>query len=120
MLKFPSMLKKYAMHVKKCNRIFGEVEGWGIFFIYLKNTYVCCMKFDFARIFHILVRYSYEIHDVSLPFISHAMINHSVQFTVQQCSLSFFYVYMSRDMRFPTMCYVQPAKPVISLRKRTV
>ena len=25
---------------------------------------------------------------------------------------------MSRDMRFPTMCYVRPAKPQISLRIR--
>ena len=28
--------------------------------------------------------------------------------------------HMSRDMRFPTMLYVRPAKPQISLRIRTV
>ena len=28
--------------------------------------------------------------------------------------------YLSRDMRFPTMWYVQPAKPQISLRMRAV
>ena len=29
-------------------------------------------------------------------------------------------IYMSRDMRFPTMWYVRPAKPQISLRIRAI
>ena len=39
---------------------------------------------------------------------------------ITHCWKSYVAAHMSRDMRFPTMWYVRPAKPQISLRIRAV